>query len=472
MSVATAFPPPAAAPAPAGVDAASARRGGRRQGNEQGSFGAVLASHTSGSGSSKPAVPATAKHGAQDRPTGQDDPSDNLPESPGCLAVGVAPVVPEPTSTATAAAAAAAALTPRMLDATTSSSQDVAATAAAGTPATAVTGPASVGAAPVAEMSHQKALAGTVPSPAPGTAGHDVVKLTAVKPTAANPTAAKPTAANPTAANPTAAKPTAANATAAEPKAEEPKAAGPKAAGSETANHDVAAVPGTHDVANDAANRKAAVDEAATPPAPDHLGKNVAPASSAAADTTAPALPVAAGADPVTAGPSVPAATVHPGQVAPTTGVPAPAGAPAPAPAPAAVPVPVQQQVFAAVGPLLRADDGSYAVQLQLHPHDLGAVQVTVDVRHGEISVQLHSPDPAAQDALRDGLSDLRRQLEDQGLRTGSMEVGSGGADPRQRDGTRPQPFAVRVAASGAPLAGTGPLVPTPAGSTALDLRM
>jgi flagellar hook-length control protein FliK len=161
---------------------------------------------------------------------------------------------------------------------------------------------------------------------------------------------------------------------------------------------------------------------------------------------------------------------VHPGQVAPTTGVPAPAGAPAPAPA--AVPVPVQQQVFAAVGPLLREDDGSYAVQLQLHPHDLGAVQVTVDVRHGEISVQLHSPDPAAQDALRDGLSDLRRQLEDQGLRTGSMEVGSGGADPRQRDGTRPQPFAVRVATTGAPLAGTGSLVPTPAGSTALDLRM
>ncbi len=94
--------------------------------------------------------------------------------------------------------------------------------------------------------------------------------------------------------------------------------------------------------------------------------------------------------------------------------------------------------MFAAVGPLLRGDDGSYAVQLQLHPHDLGAVQVTVDVRHGEISVQLHSPDPAAQDALRDGLSDLRRQLEDQGLRTGSMEVGSGGADPRQRDGTPP----------------------------------
>jgi flagellar hook-length control protein FliK len=292
----------------------------------------------------------------------------------------------------------------------------------------------------VAETSRQQAPAGTVPNPATGTAGHDV---------------AKPKAAEPRAA---------------EPKAAEPKAAEPKAAGSGTANHDAATVPGNHDVANDVANRKIANDEAVTPKAPDHPGKHAAPAFPAAQDTTAPAFPVAAGTDPGPSGPSVPAAMVHPGQVAPTTGVPAPAGAPAPAPA--AVPVPVQQQVFAAVGPLLREDDGSYAVQVQLHPHDLGAVQVTVDVRHGEISVQLHSPDPAAQDALRDGLSDLRRQLEDQGLRTGSMEVGSGGADPRQRDGTRPQPFAVRVATTGAPLAGTSPLVPTPAGSTALDLRM
>ena len=90
-------------------------------------------------------------------------------------------------------------------------------------------------------------------------------------------------------------------------------------------------------------------------------------------------------------------------------------------------------QVLAAVSPFVRGDDGSYAVQLQLHPHDLGAVQVTVDVRHGEISVQLHTPDAAAQDALRDGLADLRRQLEEQGLRTGSMEVGSGGPQQHRR---------------------------------------
>ncbi len=146
--------------------------------------------------------------------------------------------------------------------------------------------------------------------------------------------------------------------------------------------------------------------------------------------------------------------------------------APTTAPTPSAPPVPaspVPAQVLAAVSPLVRGDDGSYAVQLQLHPHDLGAVQVTVDVRHGEISVQLHTPDAAAQDALRDGLADLRRQLEDQGLRTGSMEVGSGG--PQQhRENTRRQAVGLVVPGTGAVASRPGPA--TSGTTTALDLRM
>ncbi len=469
MSVATALPPPAAAPTPAGVDGASARRAARRQGTEQGSFGAVLASHTPGSGRSHPVVPATVKRGEQERPARHDDPTSHRPDLAGAL-VAAAPVVPP------AAGHAPVAAEPVVVpDATT------------------------------AAMGGQQAPAATVPHPPTGTAGPDGAKpedatltsvnATSVNPTTVSPTSVEPTAVNatavnatvvnatvvnPTAVNPTAVNPTAVKSSAApkssgaNPKAVEPQATKPQAAGSGKANRDGATVPGHHEVANDVAKGQIANDATAMPQVPDRPGKPAASASSPTTDSTAPALSVTAGADPGAAGPSVPAATVHPGQVAPTAVVPAPAGAPAPAPAPApaAMPVPVQQQVFAAVGPLLRADDGSYAVQLQLHPHDLGAVQVTVDVRHGEISVQLHSPDPAAQDALRDGLSDLRRQLEDQGLRTGSMEVGSGGADPRQRNGTRPQTSAVRVPASGALLAGAGGLVPIPAGSTALDLRM
>ena len=99
---------------------------------------------------------------------------------------------------------------------------------------------------------------------------------------------------------------------------------------------------------------------------------------------------------------------------------------------PSWLPEAVHQQVYTAVAPLLRGADGSYGIQLNLHPRDLGAVQVSVDVRHGQIAIQMHAADPAAREALRDGLSDLRQQLEDQGLRTGSMEVGSGGANGRQ----------------------------------------
>ena len=154
---------------------------------------------------------------------------------------------------------------------------------------------------------------------------------------------------------------------------------------------------------------------------------------------------------------SVPATMVTPPTTGPTASAP-------PVPAP-----PVPAQVLAAVSPLLRGDDGSYAVQLQLHPHDLGAVQVTVDVRHGEISVQLHTPDAAAQDALRDGLADLRRQLEEQGLRTGSMEVGSGGPQQHREDARR-QPVGLVV--PGTRTVATRPGPATGGTTTALDLRM
>ncbi len=126
------------------------------------------------------------------------------------------------------------------------------------------------------------------------------------------------------------------------------------------------------------------------------------------------------------------------GQLAPTPATPAaPVAAPAAAtataqPAPVWTPPSPHEQVLAAATPLLRGADGSYDIQLQLHPKDLGVVHLAVTVHHGEVSIQMNAPDAGARDALRSGLSDLRQQLEDQGLSAGSMEVGSGGAEPRQ----------------------------------------
>ena len=146
--------------------------------------------------------------------------------------------------------------------------------------------------------------------------------------------------------------------------------------------------------------------------------------------------------------------------------------APSGAPAPFSLPAPVHEQVFTAVSPLLRAADGSYGVRLQLHPQDLGAVQVIVDVRHGEISIQMHSTDAAARDALRGGLSDLRQQLEGQGLSAGSMEVGSGGANARQPETPWSRPGTAERHGRGDQSPDRNVAASAAAASTSLDLRM
>ena len=215
-----------------------------------------------------------------------------------------------------------------------------------------------------------------------------------------------------------------------------------------------AVTPDPDPVAAVAAPGASRVTEGVVATGPRHTAvRDGGPVTPASADAAAgPVMPTAAF--------SVPATVVAPTTSGPTASTPSPPSVPA---------APVPTQVLAAVSPFVRGDDGSYAVQLQLHPHDLGAVQVTVDVRHGEISVHLHTPDGAAQDALRDGLADLRRQLEEQGLRTGSMEVGSGGPQ-QQREDARRQPVGLVVPGTRAPAAGPGPA--TGGATTALDLRM
>jgi flagellar hook-length control protein FliK len=158
---------------------------------------------------------------------------------------------------------------------------------------------------------------------------------------------------------------------------------------------------------------------------------------------------------------SVPAPTASTVSAAPVTGQAVPLAPPA-----------VHQQVLTAVSPLLRGPDGGYSLQLQLHPHDLGAVQVNVEVRHGEISIQLHAAHEGARDALRGGLSELRQQLESQGLRAGSMEVGSGSANAQQRE--TPWSRSQRVDLPGRGLNPSDQLVATAAAasSSVLDLRM
>ncbi|HEY5248083.1 MAG TPA: flagellar hook-length control protein FliK [Dermatophilaceae bacterium] len=193
-----------------------------------------------------------------------------------------------------------------------------------------------------------------------------------------------------------------------------------------------------------------------------------APASSVA--TSAPVQPGVAAADPSSAPPGVVPLISH--LLTPPSVPILPAaslGGPAASPS---FPVAMHQQVFAAVSPLVRGGDGSYRVQLQLHPADLGAVQVNVQVRHGEISIQMNAADPAAREAIRGALSDLRQQLEDQGLRAGSMEVGAGGANPRQRETSWSRSQAGEASRHDSSQSDKLAATAGAASSSALDLRM
>lgn len=196
-------------------------------------------------------------------------------------------------------------------------------------------------------------------------------------------------------------------------------------------------------------------------PVPAVPGADVAVAPGPAAEVPATHAP-AGDADPAVVPPAmVPLPVVAAGPVV--------GAAPAPPPAVPAAHV----QVLHAVSPLLHAPDGSYSLELQLHPRELGLVHVTVEMRHGELSIHLHAADAGAGDLLRDSLPDLREQLEAQGLRTAGLDVGSGSQGGRPA----PEPRDLAPPASGRVHAddpGAAP-VPAPAGaagSSGLDIRL
>lgn len=91
------------------------------------------------------------------------------------------------------------------------------------------------------------------------------------------------------------------------------------------------------------------------------------------------------------------------------------------------------QQVAGAVGGLLRGPDGTYHVQLNLTPAHLGNVRIMVELRAGEVQIQMLTIDNRTGDLLRGNLDSLRQDLQQMGLRTGHMDVGGGRDDSGRR---------------------------------------
>lgn len=174
-----------------------------------------------------------------------------------------------------------------------------------------------------------------------------------------------------------------------------------------------------------------AVPGAGVPEDPATTTTGAAPAPTA--DDAAAAAPTAsAPASSTTPTPLVPASTA-----APTTAPTAPTTA-ATAAAPAAPPA-VPAQLAAAVTPVVTQADGSHRVTVHLLPEGLGRVDVRVSVHGDEVRLLLASADPVTRELLRDGLPELRAQLEDAGLRAGRLDVQGGGAATSSWQGAAPE---------------------------------
>ncbi len=100
--------------------------------------------------------------------------------------------------------------------------------------------------------------------------------------------------------------------------------------------------------------------------------------------------------------------------------------------APGASAWPPHEQVMTAVSPLLRRADGSYSIAINLEPEHLGRVTLQIQVRAGEVAVTMQAADASAREMLRDNLSSLRQQLEQQGMKAGQLDVHDGFSFARQ----------------------------------------
>jgi flagellar hook-length control protein FliK len=84
------------------------------------------------------------------------------------------------------------------------------------------------------------------------------------------------------------------------------------------------------------------------------------------------------------------------------------------------------------IAPLRLDADGIHRLTVNLHPADLGPVQVVAEIRGGEINVQLSGATDAGNEALRNAIDDLRRELQDAGFANCSLDLRQGNPQQEQ----------------------------------------
>ncbi|MCU1658454.1 MAG: hypothetical protein JWO57_3110 [Pseudonocardiales bacterium] len=146
---------------------------------------------------------------------------------------------------------------------------------------------------------------------------------------------------------------------------------------------------------------------------------------------TAPALP------PTPPTPLAPPASAV--LAAPPTAVPPP---PLDGPTAVAVaprPVPEAQPPLAASLARLRSRDGTHELRVQLHPAELGAVNVSATIRNGALTVTVACADQRAQAAVTAALPNLHHDLQNAGFTGVDVSVGNPPPEQRESPGQTPQ---------------------------------
>jgi flagellar hook-length control protein FliK len=97
----------------------------------------------------------------------------------------------------------------------------------------------------------------------------------------------------------------------------------------------------------------------------------------------------------------------------------------------------------------LKTEGGRTSLVIRLDPPELGAVLVRLTVHHGQVDIQLRTPDLAARGDLQAQAFDVKQVLHEQGLDLASFEVAhgdvlshSGSSDQETPDRATPRPRA------------------------------
>jgi len=98
--------------------------------------------------------------------------------------------------------------------------------------------------------------------------------------------------------------------------------------------------------------------------------------------------------------------------------------------------IPVWEQISTVVREqVMNRQQALKELDIQLHPADLGKIQIFLRWESGQVHLQVHASEAATGQLLQNQLSELRQNLTSQGVNCGSLQMGQGGERQQQSQG-------------------------------------